>query len=85
MADRRRPATPVFLERPNYKRRRIADAARIVPVVGAVLVFLPLLWPREGEAAVSTASGTIYIFGIWALMIVAAAVLAPLLTRRDRE
>ncbi|MEM9854909.1 MAG: hypothetical protein AAF841_10725 [Pseudomonadota bacterium] len=75
---------PVFLERPNYRRRRLYDAARIVPVFGGVLIMLPLLWPLEGEDRVSTGDAFLFIFGIWALMIVLAAVLAPKL-KRDRE
>lgn len=73
---------PVFLERQSYRRRRVGDAARVIPVIGGVLVMLPLLWPRDGEDTVSTVSAFLYVFGIWALMIGVAAVLAPFL-RRD--
>lgn len=75
----------VFLERQSYRRRRVADAARVIPVFGGVLVMLPLLWPRGGEAAVGTVSAFLYVFGIWALMIAVAAILARALHRDEEE
>ena len=36
----------VFLERQAYKRRRMRDLARAVPIIGAVLLSIPLLWTR---------------------------------------
>ncbi len=81
---------PVFLERESYRRRRIADAARLLPVIGGILIFLPLLWPTAGNMpetaqqsadAVSTTTAFLYLFGVWALVIIAAAGLAPHLAR----
>ena len=83
MAERKQP--PVFLERQSYRRRRIGDAARFIPFIGGVLVMLPLLWQTGGPGAVSTVSAFLYIFGVWALMIVLAGLMAPWLTRRDKE
>nr|WP_294614957.1 hypothetical protein [uncultured Roseovarius sp.] len=34
---------PVFLARRTYRRRRLADGARLLPVIGTVLFFIPLL------------------------------------------
>ncbi|NDV00921.1 hypothetical protein [Pseudoroseicyclus tamaricis] len=73
-----RATAPVFLARVSYRRRRLADAARMVPVLGSILFVLPLLWP-EGEAG--TAAGLIYIFAVWALLIAIARLLAPWLGR----
>ena len=75
----------VFLERRGYKRRRLADAARVVPVVGGVLILMPLFWPETDGERVSTVSAFLYVFGVWALMIAAAAVMAFLLSRREEE
>ena len=75
----------VFLERRGYKRRRLADAARVLPVVGGLLILMPLLWPNEDGERVSTVSAFLYVFGVWALMIAAAAVMAFLLSRRQEE
>ena len=75
-----RTPTPVFLERRSYRRRRLRDAALIVPVLGALLLLMPLLWaPGPGEGA-DTGRGLIYVFGVWAGLILAAAWLARPLT-----
>ena len=66
----------MFLERRLYRRRRMMDAARLLPLVGLLLFLAPLLWaPTPGEGA-STAHGMIYLFTIWALLIVISAVLS---------
>lgn len=69
--------TSVFLERETYRRRRIMDAARLLPLLGMALFAVPLLWPRPGdpEAAgdpVSMSAAVQYIFGIWAFLILLA-------------
>jgi len=65
------PRPSVFLERQSYRRRRLADAARILPFLGAALIAIPLLWPRAdaGEGAVSLSSAILYIFICWAVLI----------------
>lgn len=63
-------APPVFFERRTYRRRRLMDAARLLPVMGALLFAVPLLWPRAGEAgALATSDAIRYIFIVWALLI----------------
>ncbi|WP_120633357.1 hypothetical protein [Ruegeria sp. EL01] len=57
----------VFLERQSYRRRRLTDAARLLPFLGAALFALPLLWPglsAEGQA-VPLSSAMFYIFACW--------------------
>lgn len=84
MADQ--PSRSIFLERANYRRRRIADAARAVPILGGVLVMLPLLWPEaEGDGGVGTVSAFLFVFGIWALMIAVAALLSRWLKHDQKE
>ncbi len=56
----------VFFERRTYRRRRIIDATRLLPVLGVVLFLIPLLW--QGEGGARTTDVMIYIFGIWALL-----------------
>ncbi len=46
------------------------DAARLAPVLALVLWSLPLLWPQTGEDTVSSATALIYIFVVWAGIIV---------------
>jgi len=68
----RRPRLPIFLERQAYRRRRAMDAARLLPVVGAVLLLLPLLWAPQQTEAPDTAAGGQYVFAVWLGLIVAA-------------
>jgi hypothetical protein len=71
------PRNPLFLGRGSYRQRRLADAARLLPVLGGVLLMLPLLWPRAGaEDVPRTSSAILYLFGCWTLLVLAAAVLA---------
>jgi len=52
------------------------DAARLLPVVGGFLVALPILWRQAESPGGETAQGVVYLFVVWALLILAAAVLA---------
>lgn len=79
MTDRQ---TPVFVERRAYRRRRLADAARMLPVLGAVLLLIPLLWSGgdPGEPLRHTARTAwvmTYVFVVW----LGLAVLSGLLSR----
>jgi hypothetical protein len=65
----RRGQPSVFLERESYRRRRLMDAARLLPILGALLFMLPLLWPDPdpGEATngIAMSSAMIYVFAVW--------------------
>ena len=78
-----RPNTPMFLQRAGYRQRRLRDASKLVPVLGVLLLVLPLAWPvaSQPEAESIGASGLIYIFGVWFVLIV----LTALLTSRLRS
>ena len=54
------------------------DAARVLPVMGALLLLVPLLWPRPGgeEEPVATSISFSYIFGLWAVLILLAGLLS---------
>jgi len=71
----------VFLERRTYRRRRLRDAARLVPLIGAVLLILPLLGQQEAGAQRATTGVGIYVFGVWLGLIVFSAVTARALSR----
>jgi hypothetical protein len=73
------PREPIFLERQTYRRRRLIDAMRVVPVVGLVLFLVPLL--GGGVAGRGTAAGGMFIFAVWLGLIVVAAALVRLLAR----
>lgn len=76
------PQGPLFLARAVYRRRRLRDAGRLLPVLGLLLLVLPGLGQGNTEGAGQTA---IYIFVVWALLIAAAAALAPGLSRTESE
>lgn len=74
---------PMFLGRDSYRRRRLTDAARLLPLVGIILFMIPLMWgEREGEAP-STATAGLYVFGVWVCLIVAGFFLALRLKRTE--
>ncbi len=72
----RRPKRPLFLARAPYRRRRLRDAARLLPVLGLFLLLLPLLWAPDGQMSLS-ASDVVYFFAIWLVLIAFAAAFAP--------
>jgi drug/metabolite transporter (DMT)-like permease len=87
MAARLKP--PVFLARTSYRQRRLRDAARLLPILGAALWMIPLLWLRksmaaEGETAQLTSIGVIYIFGVWSGLILLSFLLSRVL-RYDED
>ena len=79
----RRPKPPLFLARAVYRRRRLRDAARLVPLVGAFLLLLPMLWRQE--AGLGAGWDWLYLFAVWALLIGLAAALAPGLAAADSD
>lgn len=74
-----RPSEPVFLERQSYRRRRLGDAAKVLPVIGVALLLLPILWADDA----TTAGGILFIFSVWAMLIAAAALISRRLSDYD--
>lgn len=74
---------PLFLARRTYRQRRLADAARMLPVAGAVLVCLPLLW--RGGGWMATTAVMFYVFGLWLVLAVISGVLSHFLRPSDAE
>ncbi|WEF25320.1 hypothetical protein [Paracoccus sp. S3-43] len=74
------PDRPLFLERASFRRRRLGDAARVLPVLAAILVLAPVWWV---PAQVSFATGAVWLFGLWAWLIAAVWVLHRALRRAD--
>ncbi len=80
----RRPTAPLFLARAVYRKRRLRDAARLVPVLGVFLLLMPGLWSVDAPGTPTTgAQNWVYILGVWAGLIVIAACLAPGLAASD--
>ncbi|WP_108263603.1 hypothetical protein [Mangrovicoccus ximenensis] len=80
------PRVPLFLERQSYRRRRLVDASRAVPVFGIILFFVPLLWPQpEPGEATGLAERGIYLFLAWGLLVAVTGVISVRLQSRLQE
>lgn len=79
---------PLFVGRRAYYRRRMADAARLMPFLGIGLFMFPLFWivPETGgttsdgsaETSVRTVSVMVYLFIVW----IGLAAASGLISRR---
>ncbi len=75
------PRPPIFLEKRGYRQRRMMDAVRLLPFLGLMLWMVPLLWPvpeilpdatpETTEPAIAMSVALRYLFGVWALLILA--------------
>ncbi|MDB6179464.1 hypothetical protein PAF17_18435 [Paracoccus sp. Z330] len=74
------PERPLFLERASFRRRRLGDAARILPVLAALVILAPVWWV---PALVSSGGGATAFFVLWALLIMAIRVLHRALLRAE--
>lgn len=74
---------PLFLGRKAYRARRLRDAARLLPVLGFVLVLLPVIWAPAAGAVRSTVPDAVYLFALWVGLIVAAAWVGRALAKAD--
>lgn len=78
---------PLFLARRSYRRRRLMDAARLLPVLGLILILLPGLWHPADTPAPDTGRGGLYLFAVWIALIGAAFLisrgLAPVLDAEE--
>ncbi len=72
---------PLFLARQNYRRRRVTDAARGLPVVGVILFMVPLLSADQGRN--DTGGWLVYLFLAWFVLILVAAGLSAGVGRAD--
>ena len=79
----RAPGPLAFLERQSYRQRRLGDAARILPVFGAVIFALPLLWTGPGQSGHTGRAG-LWLFAAWLGLIVLSAILTRALTRMEQ-
>jgi len=67
--------TRLFLERNSYRRRRMMDAVRMLPLLCALLwLIVPMMWPNQPESEAQTALSTAihYLFSTWAVATAAA-------------
>lgn len=74
----------LFLERRTYRQARLQDAARLLPVLGLVLIFGPsFIRGEDTEGSGLLAGWLIYYFSVWLGLIVLAGVLSRALMRSD--
>lgn len=73
----KRQRAPLFLKRRSYRKRRLRDAARMLPVFGLFLILLPVLWRPAETARADTAPDGIYLFFVWFALVLVAALMAP--------
>ena len=78
-----RKPRPLFLERRSYRRRRLADAARVLPMLGLVLILVPILWLPAATPEPDTGRGGVYLFAVWFVLILAAFGLSRVLPAED--
>ena len=75
------PRPPIFLEKRGYRQRRMMDAVRLLPFLGLMVWMVPLLWPvpeilpgatlEPSEPTIAMSVALRYLFGVWALLILA--------------
>lgn len=76
----------LFLERRVYQRRRLGDAAKLLPIAGLVLFVAPALvlgTPGPENASGTTALRLIYFFFVWVCLIATCATIARGLAGAD--
>lgn len=73
---------PIFLERSAYRRRRLQDAARLLPIVTTVALLVPVwLVPQ----ALSGATGMVLLFMLWLVVILCSGALHRRLGRKSLQ
>lgn len=65
-----------FVARDTYRRRRMIDAAGLLPLLGAFLFLLPLLWVGALGGAPRTSHVMLYLFAVWALLVLLSALVS---------
>lgn len=80
----------LFLQRRTYRQNRLQDAARLLPVLGIVLIFAPIFIRDTGTLppdAQGAGLGTwlIYYFAIWLGLIVLTALVGRGLVRLNPD
>jgi hypothetical protein len=61
-----------FVAKETYRKRRMRDLARAVPVIGLVLLGIPLMW---GDDTLNSFA-IIYVFLVWLVLIGLAAAIS---------
>lgn len=71
----------LFLERRTYRQNRLQDAARLLPFLGAILIFGPVFIRDDAADAPTLATTLVYFFAVWFGVIVLTALVSRALVR----
>ena len=71
----------MFLHRDNYRKRRVMDAVRLLPILGIILWGIPHFW--SGENTEQTSTVILYIFSVWCGLAVVSFMLSRHLSGVD--
>lgn len=63
----------LFLERRTYRQHRLQDAARLLPILGLILIFGPIFIRDDDAGAPTLAGGLVYYLSIWLGLVVLTA------------
>lgn len=78
----RGPGSRLFLEWESYRRKRAMDAGNLVPVLGVILFFLPVLI-ASGRESLPVSGAMIYVFAAWCVLIALSVWLSRLLSQPE--
>lgn len=73
-------ARRLFLERRTYRKNRLQDAARLLPVLGIILFFGPVFIGGAEDAGTGRAGWLVYLFVVWLGLIVVTMLVSRALT-----
>ncbi len=74
------------LDRRTLARERILDAARLVPLVGALAMIFPPVRLFALGPGTALVAGALFLFAVWAVLVAATALLArPLAAIGEEE
>ncbi len=76
------PPAQLFLQRRPYRRRRLIDAMRVLPIFALFLLLVPALLIPKGLAG-STSEMALFLFSVWLGIIAASAIVVRLLSRTE--
>ena len=73
----REPLSPQFLDLQSYRRKRLADAAKMIPILGIIVTMFPLPYlfgiTHADKNALPLA---LYLFTVWMVLILVAGFLS---------
>ena len=68
------------------RRRKLRESAILLPVLGIALLLTPLISSfSKSDETLNVPFGVVYIFGVWVVLILLAALLSRSLSKRDDD